>query len=137
MEEKNSPNFCDEGFKKDLIIFQKEFQTIYRAQEISENGEMVIEKEYTIQTGNNNNNVKIKNLFEREVSLMKELMEKNCPNFIKYKREGISNEKSDENYYFIIREYCFSNLEEFIEMNEGKLEPGLIRLIMKQLNNSK
>ncbi len=68
---------------------------------------------------------------------MKDISKLNCENFVKLinNKEDINKER-DDNYYYIIREYCFGNLEDFITVNEGKLEPGLIQLIMKQLNNS-
>ena len=96
---------------------------------------MVTIKEYTIKEGSNKQ--KIENLFNREITLLEDLKSLNCPNFVNYSinRKDISEERED-NYYFIVREYCFSNLEEFIEMNDGKLEVGLIQLIMKQLNNA-
>ena len=79
-------------------------------------------------------NEKIKELYEREIKLMKDISKLNCENFVKLinNKEDINKER-DDNYYYIIREYCFGNLEDFITVNEGKLEPGLIQLIMKQL----
>ena len=134
MEEKER-DFWDETYKRENKIAQKEFQAIYRAKEVSEPFDMVTIKEYTIKEGSNKK--KIENLFNREIKLLEDLKSLNCPNFVNYSinRKDISEERED-NYYFIVREYCFSNLEEFIEMNDGKLEVGLIQLIMKQLNNA-
>ena len=134
MEEKER-DFWDETYKRENKIAQKEFQAIYRAKEVKEPFDMVTIKEYTIKEGSNKQ--KIKNLFNREITLLEDLKSLNCPNFVNYSinRKDISEERED-NYYFIVREYCFSNLEEFIEMNDGKLEVGLIQLIMKQLNNA-
>ena len=134
MEEKER-DFWDETYKRENKIAQKEFQAIYRAKEVKEPFDMVTIKEYTIKEGSNKQ--KIENLFNREITLLEDLRSLNCPNFVKYtsNRKDISEERED-NYYFIVREYCFSNLEEFIEMNDGKLEVGLIQLIMKQLNNA-
>ena len=134
MEEKER-DFWDETYKRENKIAQKEFQAIYRAKEVKEPFDMVTIKEYTIKEGSNKQ--KIENLFNREITLLEDLKSLNCPNFVNYSinRKDISEERED-NYYFIVREYCFSNLEEFIEMNDGKLEVGLIQLIMKQLNNA-
>ena len=134
MEEKER-EFWDDTYKRENKIAQKEFQAIYRAKEVKEPFDMVTIKEYTIKEGSNQQ--KIENLFNREITLLEDLRSLNCPNFVKYtsNRKDISEERED-NYYFIVREYCFSNLEEFIEMNDGKLEVGLIQLIMKQLNNA-
>ena len=134
MEEKER-DFWDETYKRENKIAQKEFQAIYRAKEVKEPFDMVTIKEYTIKEGSNKQ--KIENLFNREITLLEDLKSLNCPNFVNYSinRKVISVERED-NYYFIVREYCFSNLEEFIEMNDGKLEVGLIQLIMKQLNNA-
>ena len=134
MEEKER-DFWDETYKRENKIAQKEFQAIYRAKEVSEPFDMVTIKEYTIKEGSNKQ--KIENLFNREISLLEDLKSLNCPNFVNYSiyRKDVLEERED-NYYFIVREYCFSNLEEFIEMNDGKLEVGLIQLIMKQLNNA-
>ena len=134
MEEKER-DFWDETYKRENKIAQKEFQAIYRAKEVSEPFDMVTIKEYTIKEGSNKQ--KIENLFNREIKLLEDLRSLNCPNFVNYSinRKDMSEERED-NYYFIVREYCFSNLEEFIEMNDGKLEVGLIQLIMKQLNNA-
>jgi serine/threonine protein kinase len=134
MEEKER-DFWDDTYKRENKIAQKEFQAIYRAKEVSEPFDMVTIKEYTIKEGSNKQ--KMENLFNREIKLLEYLRSLNCPNFVNYTsyRKDISEERED-NYYFIVREYCFSNLEEFIEMNDGKLEVGLIQLIMKQLNNA-
>ena len=134
MEEKER-DFWDETYKRENKIAQKEFQAIYRAKKVKEPFDMVTIKEYTIKEGSNKQ--KIENLFNREITLLEDLKSLNCPNFVNYSinRKDISEERED-NYYFIVREYCFSNLEEFIEMNDGKLEVGLIQLIMKQLNNA-
>ena len=134
MEEKER-DFWDDTYKRENKIAQKEFQAIYRAKEQKEPFDMITIKEYTIKEGSNQQ--KIENLFNREITLLEDLRSLNCPNFVKYtsNRKDISEERED-NYYFIVREYCFSNLEEFIEMNDGKLEVGLIQLIMKQLNNA-
>ena len=132
MEEKER-DFWDETYKRENKIAQKEFQAIYRAKEVKEPFDMVTIKEYTIKEGSNKQ--KIENLFNREITLLEDLKSLNCPNFVNY----IKNRKDilkERDYYFIVREYCFSNLEEFIEMNDGKLEVGLIQLIMKQLNNA-
>ena len=134
MEEKER-DFWDDTYKRENKIAQKEFQAIYRAKEVSEPFDMVTIKEYTIKEGSNKK--KIENLFNREIKLLEDLKNLNCLNFVKYtsNRKDILKERED-NYYFIVREYCFSNLEEFIQMNDGKLEVGLIQLIMKQLNNA-
>ena len=131
------PKFWDEQYKRNCIIGNKDFQTIYSATKINQNDMLVTIKEYLIHKGDNSKNEKIKQLFEREIELMNDLSKLNCENFVKLieNKNDIIKGRED-NYYYIVREYCFGNLEDFITMNEGKLEPGLIQLIMKQLNNA-
>jgi len=127
--------FWDEQYKRDSIIGSKNFQTLYRAKDIKENETLVTIKEYLIKKNEDSINEKIKQLYKREINLMLDLV--NCENFVRvinYK-EDIYEER-EENYFYIIREYCIGNLEEFVTMNEGKLEPKIIQLIMKQLNNA-
>ena len=129
--------FWDDIYKRDSIIGNKDFQTLYRAKQILDNDSFVTIKEYFIKKGDDSNNKKVKELYEREIELMKDLSNSNCENFVKLIdcKEDIYDVR-DDNYYYIIREYCFGNLEDFITMNENKLDPGLIQLIMKQLNNA-
>ena len=131
------PKFWDEQYKRNCIIGNKDFQTIYSATKINQNDMLVTIKEYSIHKGDNSKNEKIKELYKREIKLIQDISKLNCENFVKLieNKEDIKEERED-NYYYIIREYCFGNLEDFITMNEGKLEPGLIQLIMKQLNNA-
>ena len=127
--------FWDEQYKRESIIESKNFQTLYRAKDIKENETLVTIKEYLIKKNEDSINEKIKQLYKREINLMLDLV--NCENFVRvinYK-EDIYEER-EENYFYIIREYCIGNLEEFVTMNEGKLEPKIIQLIMKQLNNA-
>ena len=130
-------HFWDEQYKKDFTIGNKNFQSIYRVKQILENDSFVTIKEYLLQKGKDSENKKATELYEREIKLIKELANSNCENFVKFIKEKkeVSDEK-EENYLFIVREYCFGNLEDFITMNGNKLEPGLIQLIMKQLNNA-
>ncbi len=129
--------FWDEKYKRNCVIGNKDFQTIYSAKQIKENDRLVTIKEYLIHKGNNSKNEKVKELYEREIELIKDISKLNCENFVKLieNKKDIIEERED-NYYYIIREYCLGNLEDFITMNEGQLEPGLIQLIMKQLNNA-
>ncbi len=129
--------FWDDIYKRDSIIGNKDFQTLYRAKQNLDNDSFVTIKEYLIKKGEDSNNKKVKELYEREIELMKDLLNSNCENFVKLIdcKEDIYDER-DYNFYYIIREYCFGNLEEFITMNENKLEPRFIQLIMKQLNNA-
>ena len=134
-------DFWGKLYKRENIIETKGFKTIYRCKTVNEPFTTVTIKEYAIKQGDDSNNKKIKNLFEREINLLEELKKycdkQNYSNFVafKEKNQSIMNDR-DENYYFIIREYCFTNLEELISTNNGKLEPGMIQLIMNQLNNA-
>ena len=130
-------HFWDDIYKRDSIIGNKDLQTLYRAKQISDNDSFVTIKEYLIKKGDDSNNKKVKELYGREIELMKELSNSNCENFVKFIdcKEDFYRERED-NFYYIIREYCLGNLEEFITMNENKLEPKFIQLIMKQLNNA-
>ena len=129
--------FWDEQYKKDWTIGNKNFQSLYRVKQIKENDSFATIKEYLLQKGKDSENKKITELYEREIKLMKELANSNCENFVKFIKEKKDvYEEREDNYLYIIREYCFGNLEDFISMNGNKLEPGLIQLIMKQLNNA-
>jgi len=130
-------DFWNEQYTKDWTIGNKNFQSIYRVKQKLENDSFATIKEYLLQKGKDSENKKATELYEREIKLMKELVNSNCENFVKFIKEKkeVSDEK-EENYLYIVREYCFGNLEDFITMNGNKLEPGLIQLIMKQLNNA-
>ena len=113
--------FWDEKYKRNCVIGNKDFQTIYSAKQIKENDRLVTIKEYLIHKGNNSKNEKVKELYEREIELIKDISKLNCENFVKLieNKKDIIEERED-NYYYIIREYCFGNLEDFITMNEGR-----------------
>ena len=130
-------HFWDEQYKRDSIIGSNNFQTLYRATDIKDNGILVTIKEYLIKKNEDSNNQKVKELYKREINLLKELQKSDCENFVHIigNKEDIYEER-EENYYYIIREYCMGNLEDFVTMNGGKLEPGLIQKIMNQLNNA-
>ena len=134
---KNDSNLINEQYKRDGIISSIDFQTIYRATDIKDNGNLVTIKEYLIKKNEDSNNQKVKELYKREINLLKELQKSDCENFVHIigNKEDIYEER-EENYYYIIREYCMGNLEDFVTMNGGKLEPGLIQKIMNQLNNA-
>ncbi len=59
--------------KKNYIIGNKDFQTIYSAKQIKENDRLVTIKEYLIHKGNNPKNEKVKELYEREIELIKDI----------------------------------------------------------------
>jgi len=130
-------HFWDEQYKRDSIIGSNNFQTLYRATDIKDNGILVTIKEYLIKKNEDSNNQKVKELYKREINLLNELQKSDCENFVHIigNKEDIYEER-EENYYYIIREYCMGNLEDFVTMNGGKLEPGLIQKIMNQLNNA-
>ena len=130
-------HFWDEQYKRDGIISSIDFQTIYRATDIKDNGNLVTIKEYLIKKNEDSNNQKVKELYKREINLLKELQKSDCENFVHIigNKEDIYEER-EENYYYIIREYCMGNLEDFVTMNNGELEPGLIQIFMNQLNNA-
>ncbi len=130
-------DFWNEQYTKDWTIGNKNFQSIYRVKQILENDSFATIKEYLLQKGKDSENKKATELYEREIKLMKELVNSNCENFVKFIKEKKDvDEEREDNYLYIIREYCFGNLEDFIAMNGNKLEAGLIQLIMKQLNNA-
>ncbi len=130
-------DFWNEQYKKDWTIGNKNFQSIYRVKQILENDSFATIKEYLLEKGKDSENKKLTELYEREIKLIKELANSNCENFVKFinDKKDVYKER-EENYLYIIREYCFGNLEDFIAMNGNKLEAGLIQLIMKQLNNA-
>ena len=130
-------HFWDEQYKRDSIIGSKNFQTLYRGKDIKDNEFLVTIKEYLIKKNEDSNNQKATELYKREINLLKELQKSDCENFVHIigNKEDIYEER-EENYYYIIREYCMGNLEDFVTMNGGKLEPGLIQKIMTQLNNA-
>jgi len=130
-------HFWDEQYKRDGIISSIDFQTIYRATDIKDNGNLVTIKEYLIKKNEDSNNQKATELYKREIKLINDLQKSNCENFVHIinSKEDIYEER-EENYYYIIREYCMGNLEDFVTMNNGELEPGLIQIFMNQLNNA-
>ena len=130
-------HFWDEQYKRDSIIGSKNFQTLYRGKDIKDNEFLVTIKEYLIKKNDDSNNQKITELYKREINLLNELQKSNCENFVHIinSKEDIYEER-EENYYYIIREYCMGNLEDFVTMNNGELEPGLIQIFMNQLNNA-
>ena len=130
-------HFWDEQYKRDSIIGSKNFQTLYRGKDIKDNEFLVTIKEYLIKKNDDSNNQKITELYKREINLLNELQKSDCENFVHIinSKEDIYEER-EENYYYIIREYCMGNLEDFVTMNNGELEPGLIQIFMNQLNNA-
>jgi len=128
-------------YKKDTIMGNKVFQTIYKAKQISQKDRLVTIKEYHIDQFIKENIKELSDLeeelYNREVKLMKELAKLNCENFVNLiETQEIKQNKKEDNYYYIIREYCFGNLDDFVTMNKGKLEPRQIQIIMNQLNNA-
>ena len=130
-------HFWDEQYKRDAIISSIDFQTLYRATDIKDNGNLVTIKEYLIKKNEDSNNQKATELYKREIKLINDLQKSNCENFVHIinSKEDIYEER-EENYYYIIREYCMGNLEDIVTMNNGKLESGLIQIILNQLNNA-
>lgn len=128
-------------YKRDNIMGNKTFQTIYKAKQLSQKKRLVTIKEYHIDDYITENKKELSDLeeelYNREVKLMKELMKLNCENFVNLiENEEIKSKIKEDNYYYIVREYCFGNLDDFITMNKGKLEPRQIQIIMNQLNNA-
>ena len=128
-------------YKRDNIMGNKVFQTIYKAKQISQKNRLVTIKEYHIDDYIKENIKELSDLeeelYNREVKLMKELINLKCENFVNLiENEEIRKKKKEDNYYYIVREYCFGNLDDFITMNKGKLEPRQIQIIMNQLNNA-
>ena len=128
-------------YKRVNIMGNKTFQTIYKAKQLSQKNRLVTIKEYHIDDYITENIKELsaleEELYNREVKLMKELMKLNCENFVNLiENEEIKSKNKEDNYYYIVREYCFGNLDDFITMNKGKLEPRQIQIIMNQLNNA-
>ena len=111
------------------VIKQGHFGYLYRGKDV-EKEEIVDIKEF-MKPNEEDENKKIKEIYEKEVKNLKEMSEK-----IKYSLKYKDHFETEVSYY-IIRDYYDNTMNDIIEeyhLNEKKIPINLIKKIFKQLN---
>ena len=121
-------DFLEENYDIVNKVFSNPIKTLYKAQDKNTNLFVMI-KEYNRKGG-----LYVEALYKMEKFILEQLNSLLKENDLPYIIQLIKANENSKHMY-IITEYCFGNLEDYIKLNNNKLSIDNIRTILLQLNN--
>jgi serine/threonine-protein kinase ULK/ATG1 len=121
-------DFLEENYDIVNKVFSNPIKTLYKAKDKNTNLFVMI-KEYNRKGG-----LYVEALYKMEKFILEQLNSLLKENDLPYIIQLIKANENSKHMY-IITEYCFGNLEDYIKLNNNKLSIDNIRTILLQLNN--